>query len=436
MTPLKQNKDNDHRVIVTGMGIVTPRTSNLKGYYEDLMAGRSVISQWCDQWRDENNLSHSRVGGDLSHFDVQSYFKSDHGYSQEHTQLALKLLRPTPLPGQLACVSSLQAYYDAGFRGSPSQPERFGCVLGGHNFNNHYGYKNLVTHQESEPDYIEPLFGLIFLDTDILSLNTELLHLLGPGLCIGNSFTSSNTAMLAGANLIKSRRADTVLVICVSQETNFGLLNDHAEKGLVTTNSFNDQPQLASRPFDAKREGLVPSQGAAAFILERMSTAQKRGARPYAEILGGSLTMASAQSFYPTIADEVKTMQAALSKAQISVDEVDYINANADSTQVGDAIEVAAIKELFGNRAYDIPINATKSMLGHCFVASGGIECVATILQMQGNAIHPTINQEQKDPALDLNFVPNQGIDHNIRVALSNSFGYGGLASSIVFGKV
>lgn len=429
---LNHNRVDDQRVVVTGMGVVTPGAMNLHDYYQDLMAGRSVIAHWPV----EENSSRLRVSGDLKHFDMQSYFQATDHYSLTHAQLAQKLLRSTPLPGRLACIASLQAYYDAGFRDTLDCPERFGCVLGGHNFNNEYGYKNLITHRDTEPDYIEPLFGLIFLDTDILALNTELFRLLGPGLCVGNSFASSNTAILTATQLIKSGRADAVLVIGVSQEINFSILEDYVAKGLMEADFFHAEPERVSRPFDAKRAGLVPSQGAAAFVLEKMPIALKRDARIYAEILGGSLCMASAQHFYPTVQNEMRAMQQALKKAQVTIEEVDYINANADSSRLGDAIEVTAIKQLFHDKAYDIPINSTKSMLGHCFTASGAVECLAAILQMQHNAVHPTINQDERDPELDLNFVPNQGIDHQINIALSNSFGWGGFASSIVLGKV
>lgn len=423
---MRANKTDDQRVVITGMGVISPLSYQLQNYYEDLMQGRSAICYKQNQW----------IGSDFTNFDLKSYLHSNHSFSAAHSQLALDLLRQTPLPGQLACSVSLQAYYDAGLNTIHYPPERFGCVLAGHNFNNDYGYKNLMIHRDTEPDYIEPLFGLIFLDTDILAINTELFGLLGPGVCVGNSFASSHTAILTGAQLINADRADRVLVISVPQEINSHIMKNHAAKDWLVSDDFHFHPDSASRPFDARRKGLVPGQGAAAFILENLNLAKKRNAKIYGELLGGSVAMSSHQGFYPTINDEVKTMQQALKQANITPHEVDYINAHADSTLQGDAIEISAIKQVFGNHAYAIPINSTKSMLGHCLVAAGAMECAATLLQMQNNTLHPTINQEESDPQLDLNFVPNVGIDHPIRIALSNSFGMGGFASSIVLAKI
>ncbi len=198
--------------------------------------------------------------------------------------------------------------------------------------------------------------------------------------------------------------------------------------------SFNDEPERASRPFDLKREGFVFSEGAACLILESFEHAKARDANVYAEVMGHA---SSSDGFHmavpdPSASGAVRTMAWALEDAQTSVDEVDYINAHGTSTPVNDAVETLAIKKLFGERAYEIPISSTKSMLGHAMGASGAIEAIVCALSIKRNQIHPTTNYEYPDEDCDLDYVPNEARDAAVSVALSNSFGLGGQNACLV----
>jgi 3-oxoacyl-(acyl-carrier-protein) synthase len=205
--------------------------------------------------------------------------------------------------------------------------------------------------------------------------------------------------------------------------------------GAISVQSFNEEPWRASRPFDHRREGFVPGSGSGAAILETLAGAHKRGAPVLAEILGGGASCDAAGGTRPHAEGQARGMRAALDDAGLNPEDVDYINAHATSSPVGDAVEVQSIKDVFGRHAYEIPINATKSMTGHALTGSGMVELVATIMQMRGGILHPTINLEEPDPELDLDFVPNAAREYRFESGLSNSFGFGGFNATIVVGR-
>jgi len=190
----------------------------------------------------------------------------------------------------------------------------------------------------------------------------------------------------------------------------------------------NDQPQKASRPFDAERDGFVVGEGAGILILESEEHAIKRNAKIYGELVGIGYTADAYHITAPTPDGDgaTRAMQMALEDAGVSIDEVDYINAHGTSTPYNDKVETLSIKNLFGERAHQIPISSTKSMIGHLLGASGSLELITTLLTIKNNKIHPTINYETPDPECDLNYTPNKAVDKTVDIAISNSFGFGG----------
>jgi 3-oxoacyl-[acyl-carrier-protein] synthase II len=197
----------------------------------------------------------------------------------------------------------------------------------------------------------------------------------------------------------------------------------------------NDEPERASRPFDADRDGFVMGEGAAVLILESLALAQERGARIYAELTGYG---ASTDAFHITAPDKegagaILSMKRALDDAGLEPEQIDYINAHGTSTPLNDVIETRAIRELFGQHAYGLPISSTKSMIGHLMGAAGAVEAIACIKSLQTGVIHPTINHETPDPDCDLDYVPNQARETHPRSALSNSFGFGGHNGTLIF---
>jgi len=415
------------------MGAVTVVGDSPSRFYESLLAGRSGITRW--KRADRMSGCASRIGGDLSDFDLAGHLRGL-GFpgGEDLGKRCLTVMRAAPRVTKLVAAAALQAHADANsLRGVP--PERTAHVLAGHNLNAGYVVENALVFHRDEPDYIEPLFGLLCLDTDVLSTTSELLDLRGPSFTVGGACASGNLAVLAALDLLRAGRADAAVVSGAPIELEPVSLHGWSLIEAITTRSFNDDPARASRPFDARREGFVPSEGAGALILETLEGASGRGARIHGEILGGSATSDASHLTRPDREGQIRAMREAMDDAGIEAAEVDYVNAHATSTPMGDAVEVAAIEAALGPRARRIPVNATKSMIGHCLSAAGVLEIIATLLQTVHGRIHPTINLDHPDPELDLDFVAEGPRAASIGVAISNSFGFGGLNSSVVVGR-
>ena len=417
------------RIVITGMGVISVVGDTPQAFHDALVAGRSGVTRWK---RPLGEKEYSRIGGDLSDFDLASHLaRAGDRYPAEQVQRCRSLMRASPRVAQLVAAASLQAWHDAG-HGEGVAPERVAHILGGHNLNAGYIVRNGLTFHTDEPDFIEPLFGLHSLDTDVLSATSDLLGIRGPCFTVGGACASGNLALLAAVDLLRAGRGDVALVSAAPIELEPVALHGWALLDAIATRSFNDDPERASRPFDARREGFVPSEGAGALVLETLAQARRRGAHIHAELLGISGTSDASRLTRPDLDGQLRAMRLALDDARVSPNEIDYVNAHATSTPLGDTVEVAAIREALGRRAFEIPVNSTKSMIGHCLSAAGIVELVATLQQMAHGVVHPTINQEEPDPALDLDFVPNRARPAAIVTAMSNSFGFGGLNSCAV----
>jgi 3-oxoacyl-(acyl-carrier-protein) synthase len=417
------------RVVVTGLGVISGVGDTPAAFWDGLRAGRSGIGLL----KRKDPRLECKIGGDLSDFSLDDHLaRAGAGYPPHLVALARKLLRATPLAGRMTASVALQAWVDSGL--SEVDPERFGHVCAGHNLNIPYLVENARTFAE-EPEFIDPLFGVMVLDTDVVTVTAELLTLKGPSLLVGGACASGNLAAISAIDLIRAGRVDGVVLTGAPIALEDVPLHGWVMIDALAFRSFNDEPQRASRPFDARREGFVPSEAAAALILESEAHARRRGARVLAELLGGAAASDACRLTKPHVDGQRRAMLNALRDGGVTPDDIDYVNAHATSTPLGDAVEVAAIKEVLGARARRVPINATKSMTGHALTSAGALELVATILQMQHGVLHPTINHEEPDPELDLDFVPNVAREHEIRVALSNSFGFGGINSCVVVGR-
>lgn len=422
---------NKKRVVITGLGIVTALGNDLKTYYESLMAGRSGIKLW-QNIKEDHCIS--KVGGDLSDFDLLGYLKHHPLNLPQMLQDPIKKVLPSrSLSVNLTAAACLQACHDADFF-STGYFSKKTHILAGHNIANQFEYVTSFDHFHQRA--FDSGSVLQLKDDGILALINYVLQWDGTSFSVTGACASSNMALFYALDLIRRGQVKSVLVSGASNDLSPIVLDAWAMFGAISTKSFNDCPSDASRPFDARREGFVPSHGAAAVVLEDFTFAKKRGAQIYGELLGASSCMNASRLPKPYLNGLVQSMTEALQDAGVAPDQVDYINAHATSTPLGDELEVAAIKEVFGKHSYKIPVNSTKSMLGHCLTAAGATELVATVLQLNHHAVHPTINQNEKDPALDLNFVPNEAISHKMNLALSNNFGFGGYNSSIIIGKL
>jgi 3-oxoacyl-(acyl-carrier-protein) synthase len=426
-----KQEDQGRRVVVTGIGVINSIGETPDEFLDSLRAGRSGITRWKRDW---DHVA-SKIGGDMSEFDLATHLKRvGESYPQQLKDTALFILRATPLAPQLASAAALQAFLCAGLPDSRVAPERLGHILGGTNLNSTYILQNAKTFEE-EPDFIEPLYGVMALDTDVLARVSDLLTLKGPSWTVGNACGSSNIALINALDLIRAGRADAMMVTTVSAMLDWITLHSWAMLGALSSQSFNDEPWRASRPFDKRREGFVPSEGAAAVVLESEASARRRGAPMLAEILGGASASDASRQIRPSQEGQVRSIRAALQDARVRPEQIQYVNAHATSTPLGDTIEAASIKEALGDHVFSIPVNATKSMTGHPLNAAALTELVGIILQMQNNFVHPTINLEEADEELGLDLVPNQAREYRFDLAMSNSFGFGGLNSTIIVGK-
>lgn len=408
------------RVVITGLGAVTALGSSVKKLWDGLVNGHSGIRRITHF--DPSALP-CQIAGEIPDFDPTEYMKR-------------KEARRLPRSTQIAVGAAVQAVDDAGFPPVMPEPERTGLVFGtamGGIDNLISGFKVFAAKgfQRLNP-FVIPA-GIPNLAGYAIS---ERFQCLGPNMTITTACATGTQTIGEGAELIRRGVADVVITGGTE-----ALVQDYSIAAFAAMRAlpvnYNDNPEQASRPFDAKREGFVFSEGAAAVVIESLEHALKRGAKIYAEVLGHS---SSTDGYHlaaphPDGLGAIRTMQWALDDARIAPEEIDYINAHGSSTPLNDPVETSAIKRVFGSHAYKLVVSSTKSMLGHAMGASGAIEAIACALAIRTGIVPPTINYEHPDPACDLNYAPGQAIRMPVNIALSNSFGLGGQNACLVLKK-
>ena len=405
------------RVVVTGMGALTPLGLSVQEFWEGLVAGRSGVGPitLCDA-----SEFPCRIAGE-----VKGFVPEDWMDKREARRMARF--------SQLAVAAAYQAVRDAGLNLDKEDRTRCGVFLG----NGNGGFP--TTEEQCRiliskgGMRVSPFFIPMILPNMAAANVSRLLGLKGyTSTCI-TACAASTQAIGEAAEVIRQGRADVMLTGGTEAGISpLGLAGFCVMKALSTR---NEEPEKASRPFDAQRDGFVPAEGAAILVLESEEHALRRGARVLAEVAGYGVT---SDAFHLVQPDEMGegaalAMRAALADAGVTHEEVDYINAHGTSTPLNDAIETLAIKRVFGEKAYRTPISATKSMIGHGLGAAGAMEAVACIQSILTGTIHPTINLEFPDPACDLDYVPWVARRQEVRVVLSNSFGFGGQNACVVF---
>lgn len=409
--------DGAKRVVITGMGALTPLGNSVQEFWQGCLEGRSGIDY----------LTHfdpkdypARISGEVRGFEPTDYMDR---------REARRMARFS----QLAVAASRQAIQEARLDLGGEDPTRVGVLLG----NGIGGFPNtdegMRTILHKGGLRLDPLFFPKMLPNMAAAHVSLVFGLKGYSSTVVTACAASTQALGDALDIIRAGRADVMLAggteaaLC-----ELGLCGFAVMRALSTR---NDPPQKASRPFDAKRDGFVASEGAAIFVLERLKHAQARGAPVVAELAGYGACNDAYHLVAPCPDGEgaVRTMRWALEDADVQPEEVDYINAHGTSTPLSDIAETVAIKAVFGKRAYRLPISSTKSMIGHALGASGALESVACVVTLQTGIIHPTINYEYLDPQCDLDYVPNVARQANVRVILKNSFGFGGQNACLVF---
>ncbi len=421
------NSTGRKRIVITGMATINPLGDNLEEYIDNLLAGVSGIRRW--QSLDVSAIQ-CKVGGDLGDYDCNgalSLYGDDLG--TDRYKKIRKLFKTATFSSKTAVLCALGAYKDAGLFKEQIDPYRIGTIVGGHNFNSKYLYDNGVQFRE-EPEFIDALSGIEGIDPSIPGIITESLNIYGPSFTVGGACASGNLALRIACNDIILGECDMSLV--TGAVFDMCTADIHASEfigAVSTTKEFMDRPEIASRPFDIRRDGFIYSHGAGTLVIEELESAKARGARIYAEILGVKANANGNHLPQPDASKQARLIQELLASCNVRPEEVDFVSCHATGTPLGDIEEIDALKEAFGDHAYKLKINAPKSMLGHTCWAAPIVETIGGILQMQRGELHPTINVDQVDPAVDLDICSGGRVKHKIGIMLKNSFGFGGLNS-------
>jgi 3-oxoacyl-[acyl-carrier-protein] synthase II len=398
------------RVVVTGVGVLSPVGNTVAEFWENLKNGVSGIKRITKF--DPAGLD-AQIAGEVRNFDPYLYVEKKEARRMDSAQ-------------QYSIAAAQQAFDDAKLDLHGLNLERCGVVIGG-------GIGGIETFEKQHiillnqgPSRVSPFFipmMIIDMSPGFVSMR---FGFKGPNYATVSACASSSHAIADAFRIIQ--RNDAEVMIAGGSEasiTEFSMAGFCSSRALSTR---NDLPEKASRPFDKQRDGFVMGEGAGMLILESLEHAKKRGAKIYAEIVGAGMTADAYHITAPAPGGEgaSRAMSLALADAGLGAESVDYINSHGTSTDLGDTSETQAIKKVFGQRAYQIPINSTKSMIGHLLGAAGAVELIAAVKSLEQGILHPTINYEFPDPECDLDYVPNQARESVINVALSNSFGFGG----------
>lgn len=408
------------RVVVTGLGVVSCLGSDVEEYYKKLLKGESGVSKI--EKFDASNYSTS-IAGEIKDFDVENYM------DKKQARRVDPFISYTMVAGKKA-LESASIDLDA------IDKKRAGIIIGSGMGGMNVFYDGVQTLLEKGHKRLTPFFVPYIITNMGGALLAIDLGFMGPNYSISTACATANNSIYSAAEHIRNGDAD--LMICGGAESPINPIGVAGFVAIKALSTNNDQPQKASKPWDKERDGFVIGEGAGVLVLESLEHALERGANIICEYKGGAI---NCDAYHMTAPREdglgvSLCIEEALKDANIDSKNVDYINAHGTSTPVGDMAEIQAIKAVFGDHSKDIKVNSTKSLIGHCLGASGGLEAIATIKAVQTNKIHPTINVENPEEDLScVHAVLNKSEEHPISIALSNSFGFGGHNAVLVFGE-
>lgn len=414
--------NKSRRVVITGMGALTPIGLNVNDFWNSMMeskSGSALIKQF------DTSKVETKFACELKGFDVLNH-------------LDRKTARRLDPFAQYALVATKQAVEDAKIKPenlSEDEKSRIGVIYGSGIGGIQTFYDQAVINREQGPDRISPFF-IPMLIPDIAAGHISMQYgFRGPNYCTVSACATGNNNMIDSYLMIKYGMAD--MMVTGGSEASIselGVGGFNANRALSTR---NDSPETASRPFDATRDGFVMGEGSGTLVLEELEHALKRNAKIYAEIIGAGL---SADAYHitaphPEGTGAILSMKMALQQAELKPEDIDYVNMHGTSTPLGDIGETKAIKKVFGDYAYKMNLSSTKSMTGHLLGAAGAVEAIATVLAIINDKIPPTINFANPDPECDLNYTFNKPQDRKVNYAISNAFGFGGHNTSVIFKK-
>ncbi|MDA0596865.1 MAG: beta-ketoacyl-ACP synthase II [Chloroflexi bacterium] len=405
------------RVVVTGIGLVTPVGLDRKTTWDSLLEGKSGID-YISLFDAEG--FESRIAAEVNDFDAAPI-------------LGLKEARRLDRFAQFACVAALEALEDAGLDMATEDPDRFGVLIGS-------GVGGIMTITEQHkillnkgPKRVSPFLVPMMLGDMASGQVSMMIGAKGPNFSTVSACATGTDSIGEALEMIRRGRAD--VVIAGGTEAAICEIGVAGFNSCMALSTRNDDPQAASRPFDSGRDGFVLGEGAGLVVLESLEHAEKRGANVLAELAGYGASSDAHHVTQPHPEGEgaARAMKWAIEDAKLVPENVDYINAHGTSTPLNDKFETIAMKRMYGDHAYNLKISSTKSMTGHLLGAAGGIEAAFSVLAIKEGIIPPTINLDDCDPDCDLDYVPNKAIKQKVDVAMSNSLGFGGHNASLVF---
>jgi 3-oxoacyl-[acyl-carrier-protein] synthase II len=403
------------RIVVTGVGAVTPLGLNAKSTWEGMLSGRSGLGR-ITQF-------------DPTGFDVQIAAEVKDFVPEE--LMDRRTARRSGRHTQMAVVAANEAVAAAGLEINETNRDAIGVIIASSGQFSVIGEQERVA-DERGPSRIDPLAVPRVGQYSAAVRVGRVLEIRGPNSTMNSACASGGDAIGHALNLLRLGYADCILAGGAEALVGRVVIGSLAGLGALTK-AWNDEPQRGSRPFDAKRSGFVLGEGAAILVLETEEFARRRGARVLCDLAGAAWSFDATDDAAPDVDGQALAMRRALQNAGLTMDDVSYINAHGTSTPLNDKTETAAIKQVFGERAYGVPISSTKSMTGHLAAAAGAVEAMACVLALRDQVMPPTINYEFPDPECDLDYVPNQARKAAIDVAISNAFGLGGQNSTLVF---
>jgi len=410
------------RVVVTGMGAITPLGKNIQEFWNALVNGVSGID-WITRFNAEKFKT--RFACEVKNYNEQDYFDR-------------KEARKLDPYAQFAMIAAHEAYLDAGLDTAEHDKDRAGIIWAS-------GIGGIETFKNEIEGYLAgdriPRFSPFFIPKMISDIAAGHLSIKygyrGPNYATVSACASSTNAIIDAFNLIRLDMAD--LFITGGSEASINEPGVGGFNSMQALSTNNEEYKTASRPFDSSRDGFVIGEGGAGIVIEELEHARKRGAKIYAELIGGGM---SADAFHLTAPHPEGegarlVMTNALKDAKIAPEEVDYVNVHGTATPLGDISEIKALQRVFGDHAYKLNISSTKSMTGHLLGAAGAVESIAVILSIVNGIVPPTINLKNPDPEIDpkINLTPNKAQKRDVRVGLSNTFGFGGHNTSAIFRK-
>ena len=409
-----------NRVVVTGMGVITPLGNSVGDFWQALMRRESGIGPLT---RFDASAYTTRIAAEVKNFDQLKYFEK-------------KELKRMDFAQQYAIAASQQAIDDSGLKLDTLDPDRAGVIIGS-------GIGGIGTFEEqvgrllsSGPGRVSPFFIPMMIVDMCAGLVSMRFNFRGPNYAVVSACASSSHAVVDAYRVVQRGEADIMLAGGAEAAITPSSVAGFCQAKAMSTR--NDEPTKASRPFDKGRDGFVLGEGSAIMVLEAYDHAVKRGAHIFGEILGAGMTGDAYHitAPHPEGLGAKQAMRMALNDAGLKPEQIDHINTHGTATELGDIAETKAIKTVFGDHAYKIPCNSTKSMTGHLLGAAGSTELVTVFKAMETGLIHPTINLDEPDPECDLDYIPHEPRKCRVNYAVSNSFGFGGHNVSLVVGRV